>query len=194
MWLLVVLLVRYQLIGRGRTGILEKFLGRMCEKIWNGNIRTAADALTDVRTILPTDEQFSQSLVEHVEAKPSRISYVLAAINEHIRSGKSSSWDGVAVTQLLASDVLTVPLYRTEGLRGDVPILDYALIERSLVDHSLEARDSRSDVLRRSSLPLTRAASEGALELNTSRTLVLGLSDYHRRACSYAVATWCLGE
>jgi hypothetical protein len=57
---LVTLIVRYQLIGRGRTGRLEIRAATVAEKIYVSNHKTAAKVWEDLKTIIPSDDEFRQ--------------------------------------------------------------------------------------------------------------------------------------
>jgi len=75
--LLIVLIVRYQLIGRERTGVLEKVLGKIAESIWSGTADSALSCQKILNSIIPSDESFSSKLATHLEKKPSRVAYLL---------------------------------------------------------------------------------------------------------------------
>lgn len=80
LWGLIILIVRYQLIGRERTGILEKTLGRLAQKIWSRDITSAKDAFKELQVIIPDDALFQDKFKTHVEGKASRVAYLLAKI------------------------------------------------------------------------------------------------------------------
>jgi uncharacterized protein with ParB-like and HNH nuclease domain len=80
LWILIVLIVRYQLIGRGRTGILEQSMGRLSQKIWNGEVKAAYEVINELSSIMPDDETFFDNFTSHSETKALRISYLLAQL------------------------------------------------------------------------------------------------------------------
>lgn len=191
MWLLVILLVRYQLIGRGRTGILEKTLGRLAVQIWNGKVAKAQDAWSEIDAILPNDVQFAESFRDHIESKPSRVKYLLAAINENLRTQGTARLSGIPVSKLLQDDVVIAPVRPRQG-QMDLAVLDYALIERSLIGDAANAQwASRSERFRLSTYPLTKRL--GA-DLTPNQALLPGhdptLGDYYAFGSSSAVYTW----
>ena len=82
---LVVLTVRYQTVGRRRTGFLEI----ECAKIAH-EIAVATADTTDItrwfRHVAPDDEEFHSDFLKYVERNSRRSSYVLAALEAHRRS------------------------------------------------------------------------------------------------------------
>jgi len=79
---LLVSLVRFQMFGHGRTGVLEKVLGRISPAIWNLSISTRTQWLAALREIVTTDEQFLSDFNAHQEQKISRAHYVLTEIEK----------------------------------------------------------------------------------------------------------------
>ena len=65
------------MIGRERTGVLEKVLGKIAESIWSGTAGSALSCQKILNSIIPTDELFSSKLATHLEKKSSRVAYLL---------------------------------------------------------------------------------------------------------------------
>lgn len=77
--LLTTAIVRFQVIGKGRTGVVEKVFGRICQSLSNGRINIPLDFKEHLAELLTTDEQFRNTFESHEEKKFSRIAYFLAA-------------------------------------------------------------------------------------------------------------------
>ena len=58
LWSLIVLTVRYQIVGRRRTGALEINLARLANQIHRGEVKSEEDFWKSVFAITPTDEDF----------------------------------------------------------------------------------------------------------------------------------------
>jgi uncharacterized protein with ParB-like and HNH nuclease domain len=74
---LVVLILRYQLIGRGRTGKLEIQSALISEGIFSKKYRSAKSVWERLRTILPSDEEFEDDFSRHIENKPPLARWIL---------------------------------------------------------------------------------------------------------------------
>jgi hypothetical protein len=85
LWLLTVLTVRYQTVGRRRTGALEITCARMANLVWQGQLRTDADLWDSVRSIMPTDEEFRGDFLRYSEKTASRVAYFLGQLEKTFR-------------------------------------------------------------------------------------------------------------
>lgn len=74
---LIVSVVRYQIIGRGRTGVVERVLARICQQISNGHAVSAAEVQRYLQELYTQDEEFVQDFAHHVETKLVRNNYFL---------------------------------------------------------------------------------------------------------------------
>jgi len=79
---LTVCLVRFQMIGHGRTGVLEKVLGRACTLVWGQQSIVRDQWLSVLKELMISDEQFLSDFAEHREQKVSRAHYVLVQIEK----------------------------------------------------------------------------------------------------------------
>lgn len=77
---LVTLTVRYQTVGRGRTGLLEIAGARVAAGIASGDLRTPQQVWDDIANLVPSDEDFLIDLVRYTEPKAARARYVLAEL------------------------------------------------------------------------------------------------------------------
>lgn len=74
---LVLMILRYQLIGRGRTGKLEIQSASIAEGIYSEKLKSARAVWDQLRGILPTDVEFREDFSRYVETKPARARWIL---------------------------------------------------------------------------------------------------------------------
>jgi ASC-1-like (ASCH) protein len=93
--LLEVLIVRYQLIGGGRTGRLEISCANLAVKIYKEEIKTATNALGLLKEIFPTDKEFQEAFATKQERNNRKAHYILETLESQIRraDGKSGEFE-----------------------------------------------------------------------------------------------------
>lgn len=74
---LVTLIVRYQLIGRGRTGRLEIEAARVAEGINSGKLTSPTVAWTELKKLIPPDDEFIEDFARYEEPRPARARWLL---------------------------------------------------------------------------------------------------------------------
>lgn len=77
--LVAVAIVRFQVIGKGRTGVVEKVFGRLCQIISSDHDIGADDFKKVISELITEDEAFFDAFKKHEDKKYSRIAYLLAA-------------------------------------------------------------------------------------------------------------------
>lgn len=77
-WMISVALVRFQLIGKGRTGVVEKVFGRLCELISRGGAISQLRFQQSIAELFIDDEQFSDAFRKHRDKKLVRVGTLLA--------------------------------------------------------------------------------------------------------------------
>ncbi len=85
LWLLEVILVRYQLVGGERTGILEISCAKLAKGIFDGTITTATHAHQQTSDIYTKDEQFKASFAVKQELTNTKSQYVLRHLEQERR-------------------------------------------------------------------------------------------------------------
>jgi len=80
LWVLIVLTIRYQVVGRRRTGALEIACARMANLISSGKLTSAKDIESEIATILPSDDEFHHDFLRFSDKKASRVLYFLAQL------------------------------------------------------------------------------------------------------------------
>ncbi|MGD1824746.1 hypothetical protein A203_05470 [Chromobacterium violaceum] len=73
-------IVRFQVIGKGRTGVVEKVFGRLCEITSSGALIDTNTFSHNISELFSQDDVFLESFSLHQDRKYSRIAYLLAAI------------------------------------------------------------------------------------------------------------------
>ncbi|MEQ6889397.1 DUF262 domain-containing HNH endonuclease family protein [Halomonas sp. CS7] len=74
---LVTVILRYQLIGRGRTGKLEIQSAAIASNIWSGKLKSAHAVWENLKAILPADEEFLEDFSRYAETKSARARWIL---------------------------------------------------------------------------------------------------------------------
>ena len=74
---LVNLIVRYQLVGRGRTGRLEIKASSVATAIFNRKLKTSKAIWDDLKNLLPSDSEFEEDFRRYEEPKAPRARWVL---------------------------------------------------------------------------------------------------------------------
>jgi Protein of unknown function DUF262/Protein of unknown function (DUF1524) len=74
---LVTLIVRYQIVGRGRTGALEIHCARVAPQIFNGSINSPAKVWKALADLVSPDDVFKSDFLSFAETKAPRARYFL---------------------------------------------------------------------------------------------------------------------
>lgn len=83
--LLEVLIVRYQLIGGGRTGRLEVNCARVAHRIFIGECRTASQAGELLKDVLPNDSEFKEAFNTKQEKNSQKARFILSKLENQLR-------------------------------------------------------------------------------------------------------------
>lgn len=83
--LLEVVIVRYQLIGGGRTGVLEIATANLAEKIWSRTVTTTSAAVAELRSVYPLDAEFQAAFAEKMEPSGPKTQYLLRKLEAEER-------------------------------------------------------------------------------------------------------------
>jgi hypothetical protein len=84
--LLEVIIVRYQLIGGGRTGRLEISCAGLASAIYSGNVKNARDAAASIPDILPSDKEFRASFELVEEKGTAKARFLLTRLESQARA------------------------------------------------------------------------------------------------------------
>lgn len=90
LFLLEVIAVRFQLVGRGRPGRMESLGARAARDIWNGKVSTASEVFSLIRELYTPDDEFKQKFSEKTENDGKKARYILSRIERQslAREGK----------------------------------------------------------------------------------------------------------
>ncbi|MDP9457655.1 MAG: HNH endonuclease family protein, partial [Actinomycetota bacterium] len=102
--LLEILIVRYQLVGGGRTGRLEISCARLAHRIFERRCASTTEAAGLLKDILPND-QFREDFRTKEEKNSRKARYLLAALE---RQARAAELGGVAAAELRPSGTLTL--------------------------------------------------------------------------------------
>jgi hypothetical protein len=83
--LLEVLIVRYQLVGGQRTGVLEISLAKLAKTIFDGTTASAADAFKEIKDIYPSDDDFQTAFRAKQERSNQKAQYLLRGLETEER-------------------------------------------------------------------------------------------------------------
>jgi hypothetical protein len=76
LWLLETLIVRYQLIGGGRTGRLEIACANLARQVYEGKTTSATSARESLKDIYPSDSEFQDAFRTKQETNSRKIIYL----------------------------------------------------------------------------------------------------------------------
>ncbi len=97
-WLLEVLIVRYQLIGGGRTGIIEIGAAKLAAEIYNGKIKSATEAFKSIGDLYPNDNEFREAFILKQERNNTKAQYLLKNLEEEERKRNLDEKTGIELT------------------------------------------------------------------------------------------------
>jgi hypothetical protein len=83
--LLEVIIVRYQLVGGGRTGRLEIACAKLAHKVFQSEVTTASAAREDLKDLYPSDDDFNITFLAKEETTNAKASYLLKRLEREAR-------------------------------------------------------------------------------------------------------------
>jgi hypothetical protein len=92
-WLLQVIIVRWQIISEGRPGIIEKACARLAHSIWKNEVTTASQALTILAEPYGTDTDFQENFARYENSGNTKTVFLLRKLEVHeraVRRGQSA--------------------------------------------------------------------------------------------------------
>ncbi|EEF59977.1 DUF262 domain-containing protein [Pedosphaera parvula] len=161
LWALTVVIVRYQVIGKGRTGVLEKQFGWLARQIHLGQIKNSFDSLSSLTKLLTDDETFHRDFCQHLEYKASRLIYFLLEL-ELTERGVFAPGENLERVRELKGVVSPIHIFdvvddtedseKTSHSLGNVVLLEDTYQDSLLFENF----DAKLKVCSRSELELTR--------------------------------------
>jgi hypothetical protein len=85
---LLVMAIRYNLIGEQRTGVLSNYYVEVPKQIQAGAIRKSAQTFREIRAIYPSDQQFQQAFATKSLSSSRSARYLLSEIERHAAGGR----------------------------------------------------------------------------------------------------------
>ena len=80
LWYLVVLTIRFQTVGKGRQGVLEKQCAKIALEISNTKQIDISIIKSEIEKIIPTDDEFKSEFIKYQEVSLKRALYILSTI------------------------------------------------------------------------------------------------------------------
>jgi len=79
---LITIVIRYQIVGKRRTGAIELNLSRLASSIYKGVINDENTLVQHLSAIYPSDEEFERDFLKYKETKRSRVLYILSELDK----------------------------------------------------------------------------------------------------------------
>jgi hypothetical protein len=86
LWVLEVIIVRWQLIGEGRTGTIERQCARLAEQIWKKKVLRREGAVEILKELYISDKEFQDKFALQSGVTNQKSVHLLKSIEEHERS------------------------------------------------------------------------------------------------------------
>jgi hypothetical protein len=148
LWLMVVVVVRFQIIGRGRTGIMERNLARLCSGLWKEEIKTGEDAASSVKELIPDDEAFQLAFEQHTDLSGSRLAYILAQLDVAARTESEETPEGQSWLEIVrASSLFPIMEPISDESLGILSNPTKAIGNYALLENQLSTTLKKGDVL-----------------------------------------------
>ncbi len=197
---LVVLTVRYQTVGKGRTGALEIVSARAAEKLYRGELNSAMKVWKELSSIVPNDNEFKLSISQYSESDAAKARYILWALETVVvgKNGKgdiygSSAYESLTLEHVFprnpsnewSAEIQVEPGLRTYVHRlGNLCLVEEAL-NRKASSHGFKKKVST--IYSKSSLRLTSQMATGYREWNCSN-----IDSRQQAMAELAVQAWPL--
>jgi Protein of unknown function (DUF1524) len=104
LWILEVVIVRWQVIGAGRTGTIERQCARLAQLIWDGKVKNRTGMVETLSDLYIDDKSFLERFAEQDNLTNQKAAYILRRIEDHERAVAI----GGASTELSPSLNLTI--------------------------------------------------------------------------------------
>lgn len=139
---LQILIVRFQTVGKGRTGLLEIACARLAKGIATGELKSPQSAWNDIAYLVPNDEDFRQAFMRYNETNALRARYVLGELERTASRGKSGRDQ-----ELVPSDALSLEhvLPRNPGNEWSIGLKGRELRELALMIGNLCLLDPQAN-------------------------------------------------
>jgi uncharacterized protein with ParB-like and HNH nuclease domain len=192
LWLLIVTIMRYQVIGRGRTGVMEKEFSVLARAIHDGSVASADAASTRLVALNPADDVFQLDFSSHAEPKSARVHYILLELEAAHRRmhGAFSLQDYVELRATAANISPDFIVPKSSALSEEDDTIIHLIGNRVLLEDALNQGllgltfEEKREVFANSSLSLTRDVSEVEAWTRTN------IATRSRELAEIAVKTW----
>jgi hypothetical protein len=90
LWVLEVIIVRWQVIGEGRTGTIERTCARLAQQIWDGKVTNRKGAITTLGELYLDDKEFQNRFSTQQGIASQKAVYLLKKIEDAERTIRKS--------------------------------------------------------------------------------------------------------
>lgn len=193
--ILVVMAIRYNLIGELRTGVLSNYYVEIPQKIQDGKIKKGAKVFRQLKPIYPSDKEFEEAFEKKALKNSQKARYLLAEIENYEHMGTYQVVDDpkkVNLEHILPKNPSQVWKNTIESLGEDLDEYTYRLGNLALVstavNKELAAKDfeEKKRVLfsEEKSLKYTRLVAEYSTWLKDD------IEDRQRKLAQQAPKVW----
>jgi hypothetical protein len=102
---LAAALFRFQVVGKGRTGVVEKVVGRLCTGLRNGLVSRVDEFAKLLDELFISDAEFIGQFMSYSDQRFSRLAYVLAEDAAYRGAAVANLCDGTMASESRASVV-----------------------------------------------------------------------------------------
>lgn len=92
---LIIVIIRYQIVGKRRTGLLEIACAKLARSIYVGETKTLDDIWHHFRSLVPSDDEFKSDFLKYAEKKAQRAKYFLGQLEVVARIDLGISSEGL---------------------------------------------------------------------------------------------------
>lgn len=144
---IISLIVRYQIVGKRRTGALEIGFARVAPKVLREEINDSSEFWKEFYSIVPTDEEFLSDFAKYEEKKPNRLIYILYSLENMARRNL-----GIAELNLTDLIEMRISVERLFCDEVDDSVYDKNMIDSSISSYLLLEQNIKALVQKKSSV------------------------------------------
>jgi hypothetical protein len=177
-WYLIVVVVRFQIIGRGRTGVMEKVFGKLCADISSGTVGDPNQLQDSLQELFISDDEFVAAFATHTDSRLGRFAYFLAELELNLQPKL------ISTRHILAESSLTYLVNPRERPTSEAKSIgEFALVDSDMHVSTI----SDFPVLTNSQFSLTRDVSKS---FNLSSDIVNAVASRARELAHMASSAW----
>lgn len=201
---LIITIIRYQVVGKRRTGLLEIACAKLAEAIYNNKIKTLDEIWNNFRSLVPVDDEFKNDFLHYSEKKAKRAKYFVGQLEAIARKGREQNNESLIRDVYCPTEIVIEHVFPTRAfgdwqaivnadpniiddcyfLLGNVCLLENSIYSPSIKDQSF--KEKVAEFYKKSDYLLTKLVAE-ANDWNRQSIL-----NRQRRLAELAVLYWPL--